>query len=247
MSLDELFRSKAEQWELAGELWKHLQANVQELGREAVLAEFRSLCEQFEHAFADQPRGGSSASNHAAQQQWNRLRRELGPHVDSTLDRLVRRNLKEADFYSFVWDYLTGEFPFTDESERSFALFWILIDKRIPYFHLPPEQGVEMSNEDYEALGKKLREPLGRIRFMQSCGLRQRTQVASHILSVLDQYNGLDRVVLMAHAIVFPQAPQVPSQLSAAIVAGLLQKMPREQEVTSERPGEQSPLPPPET
>jgi len=72
---------------------------------------------------------------------------------------------------------------FQTDYERAFALYWILIDKRTPYFRL--SEGLKMTQEDWDAIGKTLVTEQARVRFILSSIERfdQRSEEADLLLT----------------------------------------------------------------
>jgi len=134
-------------------------------------------------------------------QRLDALRKESGPIVDKMLDALISRRLPEDEFYAQCHSIIENPF-FADEDHRIFALYWILADKRIPYFRIGT--GLHMSDPDYEAARRRLRLALQKIRFIVNIETDQKTVTASLVLDAIrNDSDGserplVDQVVLMA-------------------------------------------------
>lgn len=151
-----------------------------------------------------------------SRERWATAGQKLATHVDARLNTLIRSNPSEDKFAREVLHYLKTGSVFSDDIDRAFGLFWILIDPRIPYFHLDGK-GMRMNNAKFRQLSEELEAVIARIHFIRRCGLEQRTQVASLVLSILDRYRGRRRAVLAAHAI-------EPLGMDSELVALLVQR-----------------------
>ncbi len=125
-----------------------------------------------------------------------KMEEQYGAVVDSMFKTLVGQNEEEDTFYSKLWAIVENPF-FVDEPARVYALYNILIDKRIPYFKL--DNGLKMSNEDFGQRLKVLRPKANKIRFILTRDFQQRTEQADLAFKeVLSPSDPTDRVVLFA-------------------------------------------------
>ena len=70
----------------------------------------------------------------------------LGKYVNGLLDNFLRRNIQEYDFYRGLWEAIANDrLILESENDKAFAVYYILIDSRIPYFRLGTS--IEMSTE----------------------------------------------------------------------------------------------------
>lgn len=124
------------------------------------------------------------------------LKKRYGKLVDQMLQMILDDKPDVALFYKQLCELLHNQL-LRDERARAFALYWLLIDKRMPYFQLT--QGLRMSSEDFTALGKKLRVEMSRIRFILASSFEQRSEEADLLLKELDAHTGSERVRLMGY------------------------------------------------
>jgi hypothetical protein len=130
------------------------------------------------------------------------LERHLGKYVNGVLDTFLRRNLTEMEFYLSLWKQIADDsFILSEEREKVFALYYILIDKRIPYFQLG--KSIEMSDEEYRAIMDRLTLVKHKIRFVLSIPIRSKTERAGYLLTLLDEYidSPKERAVVMSYLI----------------------------------------------
>lgn len=124
------------------------------------------------------------------------LKDRYGELVDGMLKLLINDNPEEMDFYEGIWSIVNNP-VLKDERARVFAFYYILIDSRIPYFHL--EQGLKMANEDFQRRIKRLTKKLAKIRFILVRDFSQRTEGASLLVQELNSENSFeDQVILMS-------------------------------------------------
>ncbi len=123
------------------------------------------------------------------------LKQRYAQLVDGILDLILQGNPTAEDFYNEAYD-LTQNPVFREFAARAFALHWILIDPRLPYFQL--EDGLRMSNDDWNALRRKLRVQSAKIRFILNTDFEQNSEEADLLLRVLHSVDpGVQRVRLI--------------------------------------------------
>lgn len=126
----------------------------------------------------------------------NQLTERYGKLVDELLAILLKDNQKEEDFYISVMDMIHNPL-FMTEKAKSFVLYYVLIDKRIPYFRL--EQGLKLSNEDFKTYNARLRMQRAKIRFILATDFHQKSEEADLLLKEIDKTQGTERILLMVH------------------------------------------------
>jgi hypothetical protein len=126
------------------------------------------------------------------------LKDRYGNLVDEMLALLLKENLIEDDFYIRLWTLLQNPI-FEEEKICAFVCYYILIDRRIPYFHL--DQGLRMTKEDYEGLIEKLRKQRAKLRFILASKFEQIAEESDLILKELDKVDYVEKVSLMSYII----------------------------------------------
>ncbi|MBE2196673.1 MAG: hypothetical protein IAE83_21060 [Anaerolinea sp.] len=157
----------------------------------------RTACEVWEDS---EENGTISLENLIGEAELESLKKRYSKLVDGLLEGLLQVNPSEPLFYVQLWDILSSAI-LPDEKARYFALYWILIDARIPYFDLG--EGMSMGNEQYKTVSRRIHMQRAHIRFAVKRSFEQKTQRASILLQELDSVSGEDRVVLMANLIGF--------------------------------------------
>lgn len=130
---------------------------------------------------------------------WLPLIGTVGAHVDATLAVLVSRNPAEPDFYERLWLYLNSGFPFSSDTERHFALWWILVDSRIPYFQLDPARAVPIDSDSLIRKWVQLGEPFHRLRFLIHSDITDVCRIGAYLADIFDRMPAAEnRAILFA-------------------------------------------------
>lgn len=131
------------------------------------------------------------------------LKHDLGKIVDTMFELYLKKNLDPKVFYEKISDNIWESPLFDSEKTRAFALYYLWIDARIPYYQL--DSGMLMGDEEFRRLTEILQRKISKARFILITNyLTQRTQRASELLKILDEVGAEDeerRVVLLAHII----------------------------------------------
>ena len=108
------------------------------------------------------------------------LQEKYGDIVDSFIAFFTAQKYTVEVFYKNMWESIQNDAFFPDDAAKIFACYYVIIDKRVPYFAL--DQGYEMSNESYRGLRKKHSALLKKIRYILNVELDQKTERASLLL-----------------------------------------------------------------
>lgn len=127
------------------------------------------------------------------------LKAEFGNLTDAIFEKILKENLDEDAFYSKLWTSITQNPMLDSEASKVFAIYYILIDARIPYYKL--SDGMSMPNAKFAEISKQIEKDIEKARFiLRTNRFEQRTNRASVMLELLDSYKDTEkRVVLMAH------------------------------------------------
>ena len=126
------------------------------------------------------------------------LKKRYGDLIDEMFELVLRDNLPEKEFYVSLWQVLNNPI-LRDEPARAFALYYILIDRRTPYFHL--DQGLKMADDDWKGMMQRLRRPRAKVRFILATSFAQRSEEADLLVKELDALKAADRAGLMGSII----------------------------------------------
>lgn len=108
------------------------------------------------------------------------LKDQYGDLVNSFIDFFVQQRYSCDEFYKHMWETLQNDIFFPNKAAKVFAFYYVLIDRRVPYFELT--QGYLMSNESFRALRKKHSEVLRKVRYILSTEMQQKTERCSLLL-----------------------------------------------------------------
>lgn len=113
------------------------------------------------------------------------LRSQYGNLIDSLIELYIKQNVEESNFYFSLWNNIVSSGLFIQEEERIFALYYVLIDKRIPYFRLDPASLYSLSNERFQQIRNNNIKAIQKIRFILKANFNQKTERASALLAEL--------------------------------------------------------------
>lgn len=124
--------------------------------------------------------------------------RDYGKIIDGTLEALLKKQYEKEKFYQELWNFIE-ENPLLDTKKlKAFALFYIWVDIRLPYYVL--DDGIKMSDDDYQDICQKLSEDIKKARFILHVPTEQKTERASRIVKLLESLqDDKEKAVLMAH------------------------------------------------
>lgn len=111
------------------------------------------------------------------------LKQQYGQIVNSILISCLKDNLEKKEFYTKLWRSIVESFMFNDEKSKVFALYYIIIDKRIPYFQLDNECKYSLANDKYKNMRNKYKQDILKIRFILGTEFEQKTEKASILLN----------------------------------------------------------------
>lgn len=143
---------------------------------------FQYICEQF-GTVESSDSFGISPSKYRNKE--NLLRNQLGDLVNSLIELYIKRNVEENEFYISLWNNIMTSGLFPQEEEKIFALYYVIIDKRTPYFHLDPASLYSLSNERFQQITNENITSIQKIRFILKASFSQQTERASVLLAEL--------------------------------------------------------------
>lgn len=110
-----------------------------------------------------------------------------GKIADGLLENLLAKRPDKETFYRLLWKKLTLDGLFENDKIRIFALYYIWIDMRIPYFEL--QETISFDEENYRQIIDKIKGQIQEARFILSNDFEQWTQVSYLLLKLME---GLD-------------------------------------------------------
>ena len=112
------------------------------------------------------------------------LEEMYGQMINGMLAALLTKNLSVNEFYEELWGAIVDNPILKEEKVKVFALYYIWIDMRIPYFQL--DKGIKMSNEEFADITRQRLDDIKKMRFIMTAPLEQKTERASLLLNMLD-------------------------------------------------------------
>lgn len=124
--------------------------------------------------------------------------KSYGKIVDGILEKLLIEKPQKEEFYLALWKKITLKELFIGEKEQIFALYFVWLDSRIPYFELP--ETIHIEHEEYREISQKLLTEKQEARFILSSDFKQWTEVSYLLLELLDKISEQkDRAVLLSY------------------------------------------------
>lgn len=173
---------------------------VKEESYERQIECFQTLCEEY----------GSIKSNETVilekaieKKELDILTDQYGEYVDEVLNSLLKKAYSETyssrQFYHNLWAAFINGGIITSSKEFAFAIYYVIIDRKIPYFVL--EQGLQMDNKMFENYMIENREVIAKLRFILNRSFTQKTEEASLLVRELTQLNTFEEQVIAMVAI----------------------------------------------
>jgi hypothetical protein len=131
----------------------------------------------------------------------NELQNLKGDLVDEMLISLLKQGIQQKyskeKFYAELWHKVIGNPIFSTKKEKVFTFYYILIDKRIPYYVI--DEGLRMNDVQFGNVLIKKKDLIRKMYFVLELPYEQKTQEASLVLTdILKQDSFEEQVVLMA-------------------------------------------------
>lgn len=107
-----------------------------------------------------------------------------GEYIDESINiARIKADFSSCDFYKCLWDIVFNDNVFSNLKEKSFALYWILIDNRIPY--IKSDKPLNLNEEEINKIIKENKDVIEKIYYIFSLPLEKRTETASLLLKEL--------------------------------------------------------------
>lgn len=141
---------------------------------------FQYICELF-GTIKSNEKTPAPISEYNAQK--DRLEEQYGDIVNSIIKTFGQQNSEEKVFYHSLWSIINESLLFDTDAKKIFALYFVLIDKRIPYFKIDDALLYSMSNEHFSELIQKTAREGQKIRFILKADISQKTERAAILLN----------------------------------------------------------------
>ncbi len=109
--------------------------------------------------------------------------------IDAHLDFAIEADLPVADFYRSL-DSLLDMPQFTQDEQRIVAIYWLVIDPRLPYFQLPPTSAVS-SDEWKKGVNQRSRE-FDLVKHIFARNLPEKSAEAQQFQAIIDSSDNTD-------------------------------------------------------
>lgn len=157
--------------------------------------ESEELCHQAETVlnFCDiyglvEPSGKEKLPEYIGKDSLDELVQRYGDYINSLLDTTLKKayltSMGKEEFYRVLWESIAGTDFLSGVEEKAFALFFIAIDQRVPYFQLEP--GLTMTNNDFRKYQIENWDVIRKMSFIIQQKFSQRTEESSLLLNELD-------------------------------------------------------------
>ena len=136
--------------------------------------------------------------------------------MSTILSNLIKNNFEIDEFYQKLWGAINERAFFATDLDIVCAIIYLYNTNKIPYYKL--DSGLKMEDDEFREIVNANYEYLRKMIFILSVGFKQRTEVASLLLSVLDEVEDCKvKSVLLANIIGFceKRAMQIQKKISA--------------------------------
>lgn len=147
------------------------------------------------------------------------LEKKYGKQVDDTFKSILKDavvNSYSVDkFYDKVWKEIICNKEFTTSKEKAFAMYYILIDRRIPYFQLKPKFAI--NRKDLEKMISDNEKAFSKIQFITMLGPSQKPSLSSNLLDIILEQKSYELQVELLSYIIFEEKNKQKRLLKAFI------------------------------
>lgn len=175
----------------------------------------------FENSERIESANSRTADGNISESTGKELKKQYAELVDALFEQQLSKNLPISVFYQKIWEVISVSPCFDDENARIFALYYIWIDARIPYFQL--DDGISMSNKEFQEYSEQMLTDIQKARFiLRSKFFEQRTSRASVLLGLIEsQKSDKEKAVLLSHILSFA----LPSPNNSNALREILSKL----------------------
>ena len=155
----------------------------------------QQICELFDDTESD---ASIELQDYISDKELEKLRINDGELVNQILESNLKKAYLiescEEEFYMFLWSEMVH--TFSELKDRAFALYYIIIDRRIPYFSV--RKGLKMSEEDFREYRRQNKNSIAKTKFVLYNTYSQKTEEASILLDeITGRKSYEERVVLL--------------------------------------------------
>lgn len=133
--------------------------------------------------------------------------------VSGIITNLTCQRLGIEEFYEKLWNVIQNNALLESDKEKIYAVYCLWLDNRLPYFQI--DKGMRMSNEEFQALSSKLEKKIKRTFYILNAPLKQKTERASLIISLLGECDTEEeKAVILAQALAYVEKKTAVSVLA---------------------------------
>lgn len=160
---------------------------------------FKFLCENFDFFEEEEAK-----NVYFSEKEIKELGATFGSYIDETIKSALYSTYlqnKPIEFaYDLLWNLIFDNDLFMTDKEKSFALFWIIIDNMIPFQSL--NSAIKMDAEQFKKISDTLKSSIHRIEYLIDFPFVQRTETASLIMEEIQKCKTTDeKAVIMSYAL----------------------------------------------
>ncbi|WP_455938800.1 hypothetical protein [Gemella morbillorum] len=124
-----------------------------------------------------------------------------GKYVDELLGSALKKayssGFRKIELYDILWRSILNRGIITDSEEFAFCIYFVVIDKKIPYYYL--DIGLKMENEEFSNFIDQCQLIISKVRFILSNNFSQKTEEASLLIKELQELDTFEeQTVVMA-------------------------------------------------
>ncbi len=112
------------------------------------------------------------------------LKNRCNKLIDGILTKLLQQGLECGKFYRKLWNSIQDGALLDLEEEKIYALYYLWIDIRLPYFSL--DKGIYMENDKFREISDKRCKEIKKACYILEAPLQQRTEQTSLIIQILE-------------------------------------------------------------
>ena len=163
------------------------------------LADFKLLCEKFDYYNSK-----DKEYYYYSDDELELLKRTYAEYIDGCIRTCMmstyNKNESVNSFYKLLWKMVFSSEILCTQNEKSFALYWILIDKQIPFQNV--NDAIKMSFDVFKKASMRLKNRIRRIDYIIKFPFDQKTEVSSLIIKEIHKCKSIeDQSIVLAFAL----------------------------------------------
>lgn len=136
--------------------------------------------------------------------QYEKLKSLYGDIVDAALLSYTKKGISEGwsreEFYFHLWNFISTNVMWEKPEEKAFALYYIAIDARTPYFNIGT--GLKMNQSDFSRILSESLDAYKEFCFISALSFSQKTEEASLVLKLIDRFDTEEKKVVFLSMVI---------------------------------------------